>query len=82
MRSLVGNVFTTVADLVQDALRSGELRAGDSEQIVALILGAVHGVADLEQFGLVKFASESETATALSGLLAEIMSRQIPAICA
>jgi AcrR family transcriptional regulator len=68
-------VFTTVADLVQDAQRSKEIWAGDPGQIVALIFGAVHGMADLEQFGLVKGAAEEET-TALPSLLVEMLSRQ------
>ena len=45
--------FASVADLVNRAQRSRELRDGDPAQIVALIFGAVHGMADLEQFGLV-----------------------------
>ena len=68
-------VFTTVADLVQDAQRSEEIWAGDRGQIVALIFGAVHGMADLEQFGLVKGAAEAE-GTALPSLLMEMLSRQ------
>ena len=46
--------FATIADLVHIAQRSGDLRDGDPEHIVALIFGAVHGMADLEQFGLIK----------------------------
>src|SRR5271165_1623581 len=64
-----------VADLVQVAQRSGELRDGDPAQIVALIFGAVHGMADLEQFGLVKVAPESETSANLPALLVEILTR-------
>jgi hypothetical protein len=70
-------VFTTVADLVQDAQQSGELRDGDPEQFVALIFGAVHGMADLEQFGLVKVADE--TAASLPSLLVETLSRKVRA---
>ncbi len=46
--------FAAIADLVHIAQRSGDLRDGDPEKIVALIFGAVHGMADLEQFGLIK----------------------------
>ena len=67
-------VFTTIADLVRDAQRSGELRDGDSQQLVALIFGAVHGMADLEQFGLFEVAA-SEPPAALPGLLVEILAR-------
>lgn len=69
--------FTTVADLVSDAQRSGELRDGDPEQIVALIFGAVHGMADLEQFGLVKAPAEADTTVTLPGLLVEMLSREM-----
>ncbi|RBP15521.1 TetR family transcriptional regulator [Roseiarcus fermentans] len=67
--------FMTVADLVEDAQRAGELREGDPAQIVAIIFGAVHGMADLEQFGLVKVAPEADSEGALPGLLVEILSR-------
>lgn len=76
--SEVRQVFTQIADLVRGAQRSEELRDGDPEQMVALILGAVHGMADLEQFGLVKVA-DGETAVALPGLLVEMLSRQAKA---
>jgi len=71
-------VFMTIADLVQDAQRAEELRDGDPEQIVALIFGAVHGMADLEQFGLVKVA-DAAPPVALPGLLMEVLSRQAKA---
>ena len=64
-------VLTTVADVVKDAQRSGELLDGDPEQIAALIFGAVHGMADLEQFGLVKVEAE------MIALPVEILSRQL-----
>jgi AcrR family transcriptional regulator len=72
-------VFTSVADLVRDAQRSEELRDGDPEQIVALIFGAVHGMADLEQFGLVKVSDE--TTVTLPSLLVQTLSRQVRATC-
>lgn len=58
--------FASVVELVHVAQKSDELRDGDPEQIVALIFGAVHGMADLEQFGLVKAASGSEPSMALT----------------
>ncbi len=67
--------FAAVAELVNVAQQSGELRDGDPAQIVALIFGAVHGMADLEQFGLVKVAPESETSANLPALLVEILTR-------
>src|SRR5208283_3066841 len=67
--------LAAVADLVQVAQRSGELRDGNPAQIVALIFGAVHGMADLEQFGLIRVAPESETSANLPALLVEILTR-------
>ena len=66
--------FAAVAELVTVAQEAGELRDGDPAQIVALIFGAVHGMADLEQFGLVKAAPE--TSGKLPELLVEILTRQ------
>ena len=74
--------FMTVADLVEDAQQAGELREGDPSQIVAIIFGAVHGMADLEQFGLVKAPSGSGSEGALPGLLVEILSRQAQTVIA
>ena len=78
--SLVGgearDAFASVVELVHVAQKSGELREGDPEQIVALIFGAVHGMADLEQFGLVKPVSASETSTALPSLLVAMLTRE------
>jgi AcrR family transcriptional regulator len=74
--------FMTVADIVQDAQQSGELRDGDPQQIVALIFGAVHGMADLEQFGLVKIAADSESQSSLPKLLVEMLSRPVQAAIA
>ena len=68
--------FKSVADLVHIAQQAGELREGDPEQIVALIFGAVHGMADLEQFGLVKAAPDREAPAALPGLLVSMLSRE------
>jgi AcrR family transcriptional regulator len=68
--------FATVAELVTSAQKSGELREGDPAQIVALIFGAVHGMADLEQFGLVKVAPEHDSSAKLPELLVEILTRQ------
>ncbi len=70
--------FSAVADLVHDAQKSGQIREGDPQQIVALIFGAVHGMADLEQFGLVKVAADGQSAAALPALLVEMLSRQAP----
>jgi AcrR family transcriptional regulator len=67
--------FATIADLVHIAQRSGHLREGDPEQIVALIFGAVHGMADLEQFGLIKVDSDSASSPDLPKLLVEILGR-------
>ncbi len=75
-------VFMTVADIVQDAQKSGELRDGDPQQIVALIFGAVHGMADLEQFGLVKIAPDSDSQSSLPKLLVEMLSRPVHAAIA
>ena len=72
--------FASVADLVNRAQRSRELRDGDPAQIVALIFGAVHGMADLEQFGLVTV--ESKSGAALPGLLVEILTRRVEAAVA
>jgi len=69
--------FQTVADLVEDAQEARELRHGDPEQIVALIFGAVHGMADLEQFGLFKAPTSSEQESAEPDLLVEVLSRQM-----
>ena len=65
--------FASVADLVHAAQHAGELRSGDPGQIVALIFGAVHGMADLEQFGLVTVAPESEF-----GAVVAVAARRIP----
>jgi AcrR family transcriptional regulator len=62
------HVLAAIEELVQNAKRSEELRDGDPEQIVALIFGAMHGMADLEQFGLIK-VPDTETTV---GLLVEI----------
>jgi AcrR family transcriptional regulator len=67
--------FATIADLVHIAQRSGDLREGDPQQIVALIFGAVHGMADLEQFGLIKVDSDSDSSPDLPKLLVEILAR-------
>ena len=67
--------FATIADLVHIAQRSGDLRDGDPEKIVALIFGAVHGMADLEQFGLIKVESDSDSSPDLPKLLVEILAR-------
>ncbi len=67
--------FATIADLVHIAQRSGDLRDGDPEKIVALIFGAVHGMADLELFGLIKVESDSESSPDLPKLLVEILAR-------
>ena len=67
--------FNAVSDLVHVAQSSGELREGDPAQIVALIFGAVHGIADLEQFGLVKVASKTDSLDSLPTLLVTLLSR-------
>ena len=67
--------FATIADLVHIAQRSGDLREGDPQQIVALIFGAVHGMADLEQFGLIKVDSASDSSPDLPKLLVKILAR-------
>ncbi len=67
--------FAAIADLVHIAQRSGDLRDGDPEKIVALIFGAVHGMADLEQFGLIKVESDSDSSSDLPKLLVEILAR-------
>ena len=74
--------FASVVDLVHVAQQSGELREGDPEQIVALIFGAVHGMADLEQFGLVKPCSDSEASSALPGLLVAMLTRETQSVLA
>jgi AcrR family transcriptional regulator len=71
--------LAAVADLVQVAQRSGELRDGNPAQIVALIFGAVHGMADLEQFGLIRVVSEPESAASLPALLVELLARPVQA---
>jgi len=53
--------FAAVADLVHVAQRSGDLRQGDPAQIVALVFGTAHGMADLEQFGLLKVTPGPES---------------------
>jgi len=67
--------FDAVRDLVHLAQNSGELLEGDPAQIVALIFGAVHGIADLEQFGLVKVDSKADPADSLPTLLVTLLSR-------
>jgi AcrR family transcriptional regulator len=67
--------FAAVADLVHVAESRGELRGGDSTRVVALVLGAVHGIADLEQFGLVSADSDPEGIASLPGLLVALLSR-------
>lgn len=67
--------FASVAELVNIAQQAGELRDGDPAQIVALIFGAVHGMADLEQFGLVTVGSDSSASGKLPELLVEILTR-------
>lgn len=67
--------FAALAELVHVAQRSGDLREGDPEQIVALIFGAVHGMADLEQFGLIKVRSDSGSSPDLPKLLVGILAR-------
>ncbi len=67
--------FAAFADLVHIAQRSGDLRDGDPEKIVALIFGAVHGMADLEQFGLIKVESNSDASPDLPKLLVQILAR-------
>ena len=74
--------FASVVDLVHVAQQSGELRDGDPEQIVAIIFGAVHGMADLEQFGLVKAGSDSEASADLPGLLVAMLTRESVAVLA
>ena len=74
--------FASVVDLVHVAQQSGELRDGDPEQIVAIIFGAVHGMADLEQFGLVKAASDAEASNALPGLLVAMLTREAGSVMA
>ncbi len=74
--------FATIANLVHVAQRSGDLREGDPEQIVALIFGAVHGMADLEQFGLIKVGSDLASSPDLPKLLVEILSRRSQAAMA
>ncbi len=74
--------FMTVAGIVEDAQRSGELRDGDPQQIVALIFGAVHGMADLEQFGLVKISADPDYHFSLPKLLVEMLSRPVQAAVA
>ncbi len=74
--------FESVVELVHIAQKSGDLREGDPEQIVALILGAVHGMADLEQFGLVKAAAASERSPALPGLLVAMLAREVRPVMA
>jgi AcrR family transcriptional regulator len=74
--------FASIVDLVHVAQQSGELREGDPQQIVALIFGAVHGMADLEQFGLVKPSSDSEASTALPGLLVAMLTREAHSVLA
>jgi AcrR family transcriptional regulator len=69
--------FAAVADLVCVAQRARDLREGDPAQIVALIFGAVHGIADLEQFGLLAVASDSATVATLPSLLVEMLARQV-----
>jgi AcrR family transcriptional regulator len=84
--SVVGSeardAFASVVELVHIAQKSGELREGDPEQIVALIFGAVHGMADLEQFGLVKAPSASEPSTSLPGLLVRMLTREVRPVMA
>jgi AcrR family transcriptional regulator len=67
--------FAAIGDLVHAAQRSGDLRDGDPEQIVALIFGAVHGMADLEQFGLIKVESDAASSLDLPSLLVQILAR-------
>ena len=67
--------FATIADFVHIAQRSGDLRDGNPDHIVALIFGAVHGMADLEQFGLIKVESDSDSSPDLPKLLVEILAR-------
>jgi AcrR family transcriptional regulator len=74
--------FMTVAELVEDAQQARELKEGDPALIVAIIFGAVHGMADLEQFGLIKVDSDSDAEAALPGLLVEILARQIQTVAA
>ena len=71
------DAFAAVVDLVHVAQKSGELREGDPEHIVALIFGAVHGMADLEQFGLVKADAGSEAPAPLPGLLVSLLTREV-----
>ena len=68
--------FDTLADLVHRAQTSGELQAGDPHQIVALVFGALHGIADLEQFGLIKIAPDADSAEPLPALLVSLLSRR------
>ncbi len=67
--------FVPIADLVHIAQRSGDLRDGNPDHIVALIFGAVHGMADLEQFGLIKVESDSSPSFDLPRLLVQILAR-------
>ncbi len=68
--------FATIADFVHIAQRSGDLRDGDPEHIVALLFGAVHGMADLEQFGLIKVETDSDSSLDLPRLLVQILARR------
>jgi AcrR family transcriptional regulator len=70
------HAFASIVDLVHVAQQSGELRDGDPELMVALIFGAIHGIADLEQFGLIKARPASESAAALPGLLVTMLTRE------
>ncbi len=74
--------FLTVSDLVEDAQQARELKDGDPALIVAIIFGAVHGMADLEQFGLIKVASDPDSEFALPELLVDILSRQAQPVVA
>ncbi len=66
--------FDTLTDLVHVAQNSGELQSGDPSRFVALIFGAVHGIADLEQFGLLKGAPDSDAVESLPTLLVTLLS--------
>lgn len=48
--------FDAVARLVGDAQGAGELRAGDTAKLTALIYGSIHGLADLELSGRARAA--------------------------